>query len=262
MESDDENFVLVYNGEIFNHLEIRQNLEGKGHIFRGRSDTETVLRAFQAYGPACVKQFKGMFAFAVFDRRSRKVFIARDRFGIKPLYVLERHDGLAFASEAKALLPLIEGGSKPDWSTLALFMVMGYCPTPFSPFEGISKVPTGHSGWSEGSAPDWKAFQSLSFGNHPLTSVNEAVNHIKFLVEQAVNRQLMADVPVGLFLSGGLDSGLIALMAARNSKARLTAFTLQFSEPTHDESADAKRLARHIGVDWEESSVKPTISLK
>lgn len=250
MESDDARYVLSYNGEIYNHIDIRRELIAKGHDFQGRSDTETVLHAFQEFGPDCVKRFKGMFSFVVFDRRSRKLFFARDRFGVKPLYVVERHDGLAFSSEAKALLPLLEGGAEADWTVLSRFLVLGYCPSADAPYLGMTKVPTGHAGWSEGKTPDWWPFKSMRFGNRPPPSEDEALETIKGLLDQALDRQLTADVPVGLFLSGGLDSALVSLVAARKTKERLKGFTLQFSQASHDESGEAKKLADHLGIDW------------
>ena len=138
MKSNKGRYVILYNGEIYNHLELRGDLEKKGYVFKTKSDTETVLLAFEEYGPQCVERFNGIFAFAIWDTKKKSLFLARDPLGVKPLYLSSIEGGLAFASEAKALLGLLPNGAHPNWATLYQFFSYGYVPSPESPFEKIS----------------------------------------------------------------------------------------------------------------------------
>lgn len=251
--SDDGALILVYNGELYNHPQLRAELEARGEVFRGNSDSETVLRALAVWGVACVARFNGMFALALWDQRRRRLLLARDRLGIKPLYMLSlASGGLAFASEPKALLHLLPGGPRPDWPALRHYFALGYFPPLESPFAGISQLPAGH--WVQcdaGETPHATPYAELPFGQATTVPTN-----LRELVEQrlsqAVEMELMSDVPVGVLLSGGLDSSAVAHFAAACHRGPLLAFALRFAERTHDESADAALVARHLGLEYRE----------
>lgn len=250
--NEDRSLVIVYNGEIYNHRKLRDELIGKGHRFKTQSDTETVLHAFEEYGPDCVNRFNGMFAFAVWNTRNKSLFLARDRLGIKPLYITFLNSGLAFASEAKALLHLVPGDAKPDWSSIYSFFSFGYVPSPASPFAGIQKFPPGHYGWVKNGKLESTRYWSPEIGLGEEISMEAAQEKLLALIEQSVNLELMSDVPVGVFLSGGLDSSAVALFAKNKSRSKVKSFSLKFEETTHDESADARMVAEHLGLEHHE----------
>lgn len=248
--NEDNSLVIVYNGEIYNHLDLRRNLLAKGHHFRSHADTETVLHAFEEYGEECVRQLNGMFAFAIWNLRTRALFVARDRLGIKPLYVTETEErNWAFASEAKALLTLATRRPRVDWPTIFHYFSFGYCPSPLSPYEGIHKFPAGHFGWYRGNQLKTTRYWTPQYGTADAISAKEAQTEVLKLLEDVIQMELMSDVPVGVFLSGGLDSSAVALFAARHSKSRVSAFTLRFAESSHDESADARAVSEHLQLD-------------
>ncbi len=250
--NEDCSMVIVYNGELYNHPELRAELEARGHAFRTHTDTETVLHAFEEYGQACLDRFNGMFALAIWNRHTRELFLARDRLGIKPLYVAELPDGLAFASEAKALLPLLPGGARPDWTAIHRFFSFGYVPTPESPFAGIRKFPAGHFALTDGSRLVPERYWAPEYGQCEPISTEKARERLGGLLDEVVRKELMSDVPVGVFLSGGLDSSAVALFARKHCRGTLRSFALRFAESTHDESVDARLVADHLGLDHHE----------
>ena len=258
------NLVIVYNGEVYNHIEIRRELEALGHRFHSLCDTETVLRAFEEFGPKCVERLNGMFAFAIWDRNRRRLLLARDRLGIKPLYLCKLEDGWAFASEAKALLPLVPGGVRPDWTAINRYFTFGYVPSPQSPFAGTEKLPPGHYAWVDttGAAPKLEAtrYWSPVFGRGEPVSETEAMARLDELIADAVNRELMSDVPLGVFLSGGLDSSAVAFHAAQRKDHGIKSFALAFEEETHDESVNARLVADHLRLDHHELRMTPELA--
>ncbi len=250
--NDDRSLVIVYNGEVYNHLDLRRELQARGHTFRTSCDTETVLRAYEQWGEACLDRFDGMFAFAVWDTRRRSLFLARDRLGVKPLYVAELDDGLAFASEAKALLPLLPDGPRVDWTAIHRYFSFGYVPSPASPFEGIRKLPAGCCGRFDSGSLGVRRYWEPTYGDGSGTAPAKIESELLERLEQAVERELMSDVPVGVFLSGGLDSSAVALFARKHLGDGLKSFALRYSEATHDESADARLVADHLGLEHHE----------
>jgi asparagine synthase (glutamine-hydrolysing) len=250
--NENQSLVIVYNGEIYNYLEIREELKSKGHVFRSRSDTETVLHAFEEYGPDCVKRFNGMFTFAIWNSREKKLFLARDRFGIKPLYIAFLDSGFAFSSEAKTILPLLPNGPRPDWSGLSQFFSHGYIPSPASPFAGIQKFSPGQYAWIHKGKISATRYWEPEYGLGEKITMEEAGEKVLNLLEKSVKLELMGDVPVGVFLSGGLDSSAVALFSKKNSSTRVKSFSLKFEETTHDESKDACLVADHLGLEHHE----------
>jgi asparagine synthase (glutamine-hydrolysing) len=250
--NNDRSLVIAYNGEIYNHLELRSELIAKGHVFYSRSDTETVLHAFEEYGSACVKRLNGMFAFAIWNSRDKSLFLARDRLGIKPLYISRLDSGLVFASEAKAILPLFPSNPQPDWSVLNQFFSYGYIPSPASAYAGINKLSPSHYAWFRNGEFDSTRYWSPEYGLGESKTLEEDCGKLLSLIDQSVNLELMGDVPVGVFLSGGLDSSAVALFAKKNSKSNVKSFSLKFEETTHDESADARLVSDHLKLEHHE----------
>lgn len=242
-------FVIAYNGEIFNFQELRKQLEGKGVIFRTRSDTEVLLHLWRREGPACLQRLNGFFAFAVWDNKKQELFLVRDRMGIKPLYYGVLKGYLYFASEPKGLLPLWE---RPELNSEALvpYFMLSYIPAPLSIYKDIYKLEQGHylrSG-PEGSLEKVSWWHPVEQDVQPFLDFHQAARILKKAVQEAVEDWLQADVPVGVFLSGGVDSAVITLAAAQHHK-NLTAFSIGFrDEPFYDETDFARIVAQKAGL--------------
>lgn len=245
----DKSLVIVFNGEIYNHRDLRARLEARGHIFHTRSDTEVILCAFEEYGPDCVTHLDGMFAFAVWNPRQRTLFLARDRLGIKPLYMAQPKGGFAFASEPRALLDSLGHPPRPDWMSLGHFFSLGYFPLEDCAFEGIGKFPAGHFGHVANGKLTTTRYWQPSYGQGAPLSLAEAAHRVSELSAKVVEKELESDVPVGVFLSGGLDSSLVALQAQRAGGGKIPSFSLGFEEDTHDESAAAGEIAEALGLE-------------
>jgi len=250
--NEDGSLAIVFNGELYNHPELRLELEAAGHRFSTLTDTETILHAFEEYGIDCLPRLNGMFTIAIWNLREERLLLARDYPGIKPLYLLQTEHSLAFASEINALLPLQPGGNRPNWTALNDYLFLGYVPGPASPFAGIEKLPPGHWLLMDRQGIQRGCFSRPHFGHRFDVGFAEAVTETRRLLEETIHRELQADVPVGLFLSGGLDSSAIALFAARIAPKRLRSYALRFEQPSHDESKDASLVARHLGMDHQE----------
>lgn len=254
MQTSDGRFWIIFNGEIYNHAELRAELEKKGHAFEtDHSDTEVLLHGYVEWGEEMVSRLNGMWAFALWDNARKRLFLSRDRFGKKPLYWFRRNGTFAFGSELSALLahPL----SPRSVSKKALQKLFAYAliPAPHSIIEGIWKLPAGHNlildaggeprverYWRYTLEPDEK------LAARPETELAE---ELRETLDRAVRRRLMADVPLGVFLSGGIDSTAVAALAARHVEAgRLRTFSIGFTEPSFDESAFAKRAAEFLGT--------------
>jgi len=238
---------VVANGEIYNHAELRKELEQLGHRFSSSSDCETIVHAYEEYGEKCVDKLRGMFAFALQDTRRGIVLLARDRLGEKPLYVAEVNGGLFFSSELRALLASGEVRTTFDPSSLFAFFHYGYIPEPHTAIMGVRKLPAGHClsiSCADGRIRSW---QYWSFAG--LKPRLAAPGEVAAAVDEISRFITGADVPVGVSLSGGLDSGAIAVLAAAHSKERLHAFTVGYDEKTpSDETAEARRVAEHAGI--------------
>lgn len=266
MHSADGRWVIAYNGEIYNHLHIRRQLEAQGMAppWRGHSDTETLLAAIAAWGLATTLQHAvGMFAFALWDRASRTLRLARDRFGEKPLYYGVQHGTLLFGSELKALRAHPGFVADIDREALVLLLRYGYVPAPWSMFAGIRKLPPGTTltlqSPTELAAPNpyWSVRTAAIEGARaPLDlSDDEAIAELDRLLRQSIDGQRMADVPLGAFLSGGIDSStVVAIMQALSSQPVRT-FTIGFPETSYDESPHARAVATHLGTQHTEMTV-------
>ena len=253
---------ITYNGEIYNYQSIREELRAKGFSFRSQSDTEVILKAYEVWGTDCLQKLNGMFAFAIFDTKNQRLFAARDRLGIKPFYYWQNNTSLIFSSEIKAILAsgLVE--RSPDLQSL-------HTPTrfqvePYTGFKGILKLPPGHLLIFEKGRLDISQYWDLAISeNNP--SDADAAGQLDSLLVDSVRLQMIADVPVGVFLSGGLDSSIVSALMAKNTTKTINSFTIKFSrvdqkfEKMPDDSAYAKKVAEHFGFHHHEFEISPDI---
>jgi asparagine synthase (glutamine-hydrolysing) len=256
--NEDGSVWTVFNGEIYNFLELRSELLARGHILRtDHSDTEVIPHLYEDLGPAFVERLHGMFALAVWDARTRTLLLARDRMGKKPVLYYATSEGIAFASEHAALL----AGGRPDIAVdpdaIRLYLRLGYVPDPHDAFAGVAKLPPAHTLiWRDGHVevrPYWSPEVPID------ASVDEAdaVERVRELLRDAVARRLIADVPLGAFLSGGLDSSaIVATMASLTDRVRT--FTIGFQEGAFSELAHARRIAERFGTEHHELVVEPS----
>jgi asparagine synthase (glutamine-hydrolysing) len=257
MSNEDESVWIVFNGEIYNHAELRPGLEARGHVYRTRSDTETILHLYEEEGERCVERLRGMFAFAIWDRRQRSLLLARDRMGIKPLYYARTGDELLFASEIKAIL---EAGVKPTFNDEALpeFLATRFLSSDETFFRGIRKLMPGWTAtWSV--AEGWRERQYWQIpppasDDAPTTGRSE---DLRERLAQVVHSHLMSDVPLGVFLSGGLDSSGLAAIMARQVKEPIRSFSVGFAEREANELGYARQVADAIGSEHREVVVSP-----
>jgi asparagine synthase (glutamine-hydrolysing) len=254
MANEDGRVVVTYNGELYNDPPLRAALERSGHTFRTRSDTETIVHQVEEHGAAGVAALDGMFAFAVWDARHGRLTLARDRCGIKPLYYASLPDGgLVFASELSAVLA--HGGVDRALGAegLASYFFSDYVHPPHAIVGAVKKLPPGHTvAWQDGRLeaprPFWR-LQPDAAPAPPPESDDVRAGRLWRAIEASVEAQLVSDVPVGIFLSGGIDSSTVAAAAARTSRKRMTAFAIGFEDPTFDESAYARMVADKLGVE-------------
>ncbi len=250
MATSDGRLVVTFNGEIYNYLELRDELSARGHRFRTRSDTEVLLHGYLEWGTALPSKLRGMFAFAIADRRRAELFAARDRFGEKPFFFVESPSGLSFASELKVLARLPGRTREVDQAALAAFLCLNYVPGDRTLLAGVMRLRAGT--WRQWTA-DGEAKAGVYWqppdptGRDLDIEMPEAVDRLDALLEQSTRFALRSDVPVGLFLSGGIDSSLVGVSAARSGRLA-TAFCLTFAESSYSEWPNAVRTARQIGV--------------
>src|SRR5947208_1800028 len=243
------------NGEIYNFLPLRAHLQSLGHRFRTRSDTEVLVHAYEAWGEDCVHHFDGMFALAIWDVGQRTLLLARDRMGEKPLHYYAGSDAFVFGSELRALLEHPAVPRELNLASLARYLSFEHVPAPHSILAGIEKLPPGHLlTVSPGSKPRIVPYWDLAFAPDGSVDEEEWVDRLTRQLQASVRSRLVSDVPLGMFLSGGVDSSAIVAMAAPLSPARpLKTFTIGFSEPTYDERAFARAVATRFGTDHEEA---------
>jgi asparagine synthase (glutamine-hydrolysing) len=261
-------YVLAYNGEIYNHSDLRIELDraGGGFDWRGHSDTETLLAGLRHWGvEKCLEKLNGMFAFALWDSTEKQLVLARDRMGEKPLYYGRAGDALLFGSELKALVAHPSCRGEVNRKALALFLQYGYVPSPFSIYDGISKLPPAHyvvirdqgreisksySYWNLARVAEQGALRAGG-------EAAELIEELHALLRDSISRRMMADVPLGGFLSGGYDSSIVAAVMQAQSKRPIKTFSIGFSENTFNEAPYAKAVAAHLGTDHSELYVSP-----
>ena len=269
MTSEDGRYVIAYNGEVYNFPALREELAGLGLRFRGNSDTEVVLAALGAWGvEAAVSRFVGMFAFALWDRREGELTLVRDRLGIKPLYWGHVGGALLFGSELKALTACETWQPEVDRDALAAFARWNYVPCPMSIYRGVCKLEPGtllriRCGEEPRIARYWDVREIAREGlAEPLSlSDEEATDRLEALLRDAVRQRMIADVPLGVFLSGGADSSIVAALAQAQSAQPARTFTIGFHDPAYNEAVHAKAVAAHLGTDHTELYVEPADAL-
>lgn len=260
LANEDESCWLVFNGEIYNFLELRERLEKKGHRFRSRTDGETILHLYEEEGDDCLRRLEGMFAFALWDGSRRRLLLARDQLGIKPLYYRLDGERLAFASELKALLLDPACPREVDPAALALYLTFLYIPSPATIFRGILKLPPGHSLVLEKGRATVRAYWDLPFPRARLKDRREAAGEVLAALKDSVKRHLVSDVPLGVFLSSGMDSSTMVALMRGVATGPIKTFTLDFEEASFSEAAAARVVARAFGTEHREFIVRPDVA--
>ncbi len=250
-------FGIVFNGEIYNHAELRAELENLGHRFESHSDTETVLRAFIQWDKDCFSRLRGMFALALWAKSKRRIVLARDRMGIKPLYVSRQGEDLFFGSELKALFVHPEIERRLSLAGLDCYLALNYVPCPWTLVDGIEKVPPGEwLEWNDGKITTG-SYWRLPFGVSPHRTLESAKEELNSLLEQSAREHLISDVPLGVWLSGGVDSTTILHYAAKASSSRLKTFSICFRGRSFDETAYVHRAVKQYDTDHDELDLTP-----
>lgn len=261
--NEDGSLQIVFNGEIYNFVELRKELKASGHNFKTRSDTEVIIHAYEQWGEDCVNRFNGMFAFALWNSRRRELFMARDHLGIKPLYYVDLGDRIIFASEIKALLQDKSCPREVDIEALVELFTFRYVPSPKTLFKGIKKLPPGHRMVISGRDIQIDRYWNWIPNIREQFSENAIIEEYQSLLEDAVCLQLRSDVPLGLFLSSGIDSGALLAIMSKYASGPVQTFTIGFEggEKTN-EVDDAKELARTFGATHNFMMVTPDDYLK
>src|SRR6266568_4250650 len=256
--NEDQSILVILNGEIYNYCELQKELQERGHHFRTNSDTEAIVHAYEEYGDDCVKHLRGMFTFAIWDRNRQRLLAARDRFGKKPLNYYWDGQKLIFGSEIKSIL---EAGIPREINSIALdeYLVYRYVPTPNTLFKGVMKLPAAHILVYENGQISTKRYWELPFRPTCKDDEATAIERTRALLKEAVEVRLMSDVPLGAFLSGGIDSSIaVGLMSSMMSQPVKT-FSIGFEEDDFSELPYARQVAQHFGTDHHEFFVRPEL---
>ena len=248
----DGNTTIAFNGEIYNHRELRRELEGLGHSFRSHCDTEVVLEAFRAWGTESFARLRGMFAVAIWMERERRLVLARDRMGIKPLYYTEHKGELYFGSELKCIFADPEVPRRIDLEGLNCYLSLNYVPGPWTLIEGIRKVMPGHLLEWYGGIAVTRPYGRTAAPERAPRSLGEACEELDGLLQKSVAEQMVSEVPVGVWLSGGLDSSAVTHYASKAYAGRLKTFSITFQGKSFDEGAYTRSVSRHFGTDHTE----------
>ena len=261
LSNEDDTVWVVFNGEIYNFAALRAELEGRGHRFRTHSDTEVIVHGYEEWGDGCVERFRGMFAFAVWDTRARRLLLARDRVGIKPLYYTQPADGgLVFGSEIKSILqdPAVDSSWSPE--ALDAYLTLLYVPAPATIYAEVRKLPPGHILVSDRRGVRITKYWDLEFsGTGDPASERQYLDELDALLSESVRMRLISEVPLGAFLSGGIDSATVVAFMAETSDAEVLASSVGFADAAHNELARARRIADHLGCRLETTLVAPRV---
>jgi asparagine synthase (glutamine-hydrolysing) len=246
ISNEDGSVWVIYNGEIYNYRELRAELETKGHIFKTHSDTEVIVHAYEEYGYDCVQHFNGMFAIAIWERAARRLVLMRDRLGVKPLFYWVAGGNLVFGSELKAVIAHTKVPRQLDINSLDNFLSLEYIPGPRTIFKDIQKLPPGHLLIFEETAIKLRQYWDLTY--RPFEAVEDAcVEELADLIRESVRIRMVSDVPLGAFLSGGIDSSSIVAYMSQMSSNPVQTFSIGFEDDTYNELADAQVVADHFG---------------
>jgi asparagine synthase (glutamine-hydrolysing) len=260
MCNEDATAWIVFNGEIYNFQEISEELKKDGHSFKSKSDTEVILHAYEEWGVECLNHFRGMFAFAIWDSKLQRLFMARDRLGKNPLVYFSQNGHFSFASEIKALLQIPGFERRVNTSALHHYLTYQYVPSPDTIFEGIKKLPPAHYLlYDRLGNLKIERYWRLNFNSshQTKTNVEELIDRIRTELEESVKLRLISDVPLGAFLSGGMDSSLIVGMMAKLSGKPVKTFSIGFEEREFDELSYARMVSNHFATEHHEFIVKP-----
>jgi len=253
---------IVFNGEIYNHLELRAELEKLGHHFQSHCDTETVLHAFLEWDTQCFARLRGMFAIALWSEPTRRLVLVRDRTGIKPLYIARRGEDLFFGSELKAIFVHPEIERRISLRGLDCYLALNYVPCPWTLVEGIEKLPPGQwLEWRDGKV-SMQAYWELPLAAPRERSLESAKEELDDLLRQSIREHLVSDVPLGMWLSGGIDSSTILHYAATESSSPLKTFSISFRGRSFDETEYVQQVARHYQTDHEQLDLNPEVDLE
>lgn len=256
MSTADQALTISYNGEVYNYRQLRAELEQRGHVFRTRSDTEVILLGYREWGAEVLDRLNGMFALAIWNPAGQELFLARDRVGKKPLYIAESPDGLAFASELKGLRGGGFVGNSLDVAAVDCYFTLGFIPAPKSIIQGISKLPPAHYMLASRNAMRSRRYWHLSFDYTSGLSGEDAVEAFEEVFDDAVKVRMISDVPIGAFLSGGIDSGLVVSSMAKVSNRPVVTQSVGFEDRRYSELDAARLVAEHFGTDHSETIVK------
>ncbi len=264
MGSADGRVWISYNGEIYNFMELRTELEAKGYVFRSRSDTEVIIYGYLAWGERVFSRLRGMFAIALWDKADRKLLLARDRFGKKPLYYAHARDLLLFGSEIKALLTWPDLDRAPDYVAIDQYLTLEYVPAPRTAFASVRKLPPAHYLIVQQVADGWRIGEPVEFWRLPTPAAatnrtrpaDLAVELVERLTE-AVKLRMISDVPLGAFLSGGVDSSAVVALMSRSNSGPVKTFSIGFPNKEYDETRYARMVAERYSTDHEEMIVEP-----
>jgi asparagine synthase (glutamine-hydrolysing) len=256
--NEDRTVAVVLNGEIYNFAELRARLQRRGHVFATKGDTEVIAHLYEEEGERCVESLRGMFAFAVWDLRRRRLLLARDRVGKKPLYYAARRGVVSFASELGALLEDDAIPREVDHRALASYLTFLYVPAPRTAFAGVSKLPPATTLVHEDGRIALRRYWALDYARkHEIADTRELHEALRDVIRRAVRRRMVADVPLGAFLSGGIDSSTVVAAMAEASPRPVKTFSIGFDHERFDELPDARRIAREFGTDHHELVVRP-----
>ncbi|MFQ5880872.1 MAG: asparagine synthase (glutamine-hydrolyzing) [Candidatus Methylomirabilales bacterium] len=257
MPNEDGSLWIVYNGEIYNFLILREGLIRKGHAFRSKTDTEVILHLYEEHGPDCVQFLRGMFAFAIWDGRKQTLLLARDRLGQKPLFYYADREKFLFASEPKAILQDPQVKAEPDLEAIHHYLTYGYVPSPFSAFRGVRKLPPAHYLLLRDGLATTQRYWKLHYVPKIEISEGEACEGLLHHLREAVRLRLLSDVPLGAFLSGGIDSSTVVALMREVSPGGVKTFSIGFEAQEYNELPYARMVARRLETEHHEFIVRP-----
>lgn len=260
MTSADGRYVVTFNGEMYNYRELRKQLTDDRESFRSSSDTEVLLKLYERQGEKMLEKLRGMFAFAIWDTQKNELFFARDRIGKKPFFWTNDAHGFTFASEPGALI--VSGTPDVDWDAVRLFLGLQYVPSPRTGFLGVHSLPPGHCGFVRDGNVEVKRYASFDAESTLDVSFDEAAQRVRELLDESVRLRMIADVPVGTFLSGGIDSSAIAALMAARSSSPIKTFTMGFPSLGYDEREEARSLATTLGAEHHAFEARPEEALR